>query len=91
MKNGEVVALSLPCKEGSTEFVGWGGVPLSLRCVEVKSHECVNVRSVCGGSLVKEFGDSLVDFSNNRGFDKKKDSGQCGVLTILVKQSRPMA
>ena len=85
------MALSLPCKEGSTEFVGWGGVPLSLRCVEVKSNECVNVRSVCGGSLVKEFGDSLVDFSNNGGFDKKKDSGQCGVLTILVKQSRTMA
>ena len=91
MKDGEVVTLSLPCKEGSTKFVGWGGVSLSLRCVEMKSNERVNVRSVCGGSLVKEFGDSLVDFSNNRGFDKKKDSGQCGVLTILVKQSRPMA
>ena len=90
MKDGEVVTLSLPCKEGSTKFVGWDGVSLSLRCVEVKSNKCVNVRSVCGGSLVKEFGDSLVDFSNNRGFDKKKDSEQCGVLTILVEQSCPM-
>ena len=76
------MTLSLPCKQGSTKFVGWGGVSLSLRCVEVKSNKCVYVRSVCGGSLVKEFGDSLVDFSNNGGFDKKKDSGQCGVLTI---------
>ena len=91
MQYGEVVALPFPGKKSCTKFVRWGGISLSLRCVEMKSNERVNVRSVCGGSLVKEFGDSLVDLSNNGGFDKKKDSGQCGVLTILIKQFRPMA
>ena len=64
MQDGEVVTLSFPCEEGGTKFVWWGGISLGLRCIKVKSKKRVNVRSICGGSLVKESGESLVDFSN---------------------------
>ena len=43
-------------------MVGWDFSRFVMYQGEVQ--ERVNVRSICGGSLVKESGESLVDFSN---------------------------
>ena len=70
IKNGEVMALSFPGKEGGDEFVGWSRVSIRLRCVKMKATEGINLRAIRIGPFMMETCESLVDISDEGRLDE---------------------